>query len=220
MTGGRAPSERMRESLHRRQLESLQFLQGELGDSIGMGAHASDFMREDRELADFERRSRERNPSTASSNIQDMIQDGPPELGPPAAPEMSPHTHGAICPAHTLGSWYKLGSRPLTVASSNTSMYLTTANAISFPGRRYGRSSSMTSLPSVRQIDLPQTGSAADASLGGPSTFRVEAGEFRKTPLHNSYTLGYLTHRAGHRPGVADVVEARYPGQKWCVPYN
>jgi hypothetical protein len=212
---GRPPEEKLRDSTERAQLEALQFLEGELRDSTSLGEHFREMLRGDKLLSEFtERQNASRAVSGAlgrEPTVYELLAQRP--MRRPATPQNAaprglaqdafdasfPPVCSASSPPDRLGFGTRDAfgtvkpTRPLTVGSANTALYLTSSNSISYPGRKLGlRASSLASLPSAVEVQLQSA--ATEGKLGGPSTFKVE------DPIRNSYTVSMFAPYAHVRP--------------------
>ena len=189
----------------RRRMEAASYIFGELSSTKeSLGEHARELLSEEATMQAFEQRR-------ASGNSKDRPLTAGSQMGSSPS-ESSSHLDGSWPPAlhsaASLGTSFR-SSRPLTVTSSNNALYMTSASAISYPGRKFGRTSSLASLQSVAaasgEIQLPPL--SRSGSFGGPSTFKVE------DPLKCSRTYGLMTRN----PSVEAVLEARWPNTSWGV---
>lgn len=219
----RAPEAVLRDRMMRRRMEAAQHVLYELDHdhrldscNYAMGENTRELLREERVQSEFEQRRKQQQQGPRRPQTAPMLTSSE-QLTPPGSPsENENHLDiswpPANSPPNALGTMFK-PTRPLTVSSSNSSFYLTSANMISYPGRKASRTSSLASLPSVRTIELPHSSTDArlsSGSFGGPSTFRAEE------PQRVSVAARFLLQ---HNPSVVQVLEAKWPATHWGV-YN
>ena len=187
----------MRDSTARAQLEALQFMEGETRDSTSLGEWFREMLRQDRRVNEFAERQAASRGSTALSrepSAYDLLAQRPMRRPPSSSDHATADDRRSFPPAmHAMSPPDRLGfgnrdafgtikpTRPLTVDSANSPLYLTSSNSISYPGRQFGRKSSFASLPTASTVHLQSPASVG--KLGGPSTFTFE------DPIRNSYTV-------------------------------